>query len=68
MAAVDQKLIFTSQKQLSLLTGNAWEALQCVRWHHNYPEGASRPFKLQTLVHAKMLYITQLYVGIYGGN
>ena len=65
MAAVAQKHVFFSQKIFSP-TGNTLESLQCIIYHHNSPEGESCPFKVITLVRAKMFDITQLYVGTYG--
>ena len=67
MVAVDQKLVFLAKK-IASLAGNTWEALQCVRWHQNAPEGVSCTFKVLSLVRAKMINIMQLYVGPYGGN
>ena len=68
MAAVYQKPGIFLAKQIAALTGNTWEALLCVIWPNNYPEGVSRPFKVLTLVHAKMIYIIPLYVGTYNWN
>ena len=67
MATVDQNLGFLAKK-IASLAGNTWEALQCVIWHQNAPEGASRPFKVLTLVRDKMIDIIPLYVGPYGEN
>ena len=49
--------------QVALLTGNNMEALQCVRWHQNAPEGASRPFNVMRLAFVKMINMMPLYVG-----
>ena len=65
MSDVDQNPGIFIAKKITSITGNTWGDLQCVRWHHNDPEGASRPFKVLTLVRAKMINIMPLYVGPY---
>ena len=56
------------QKKIASLTGNTWEALQCVRLNQKAPEGACRPFKVLTLAPPKTLELIVLYVGVYGGT
>ena len=55
------------QKKPSLLTGDTWEALQCIRLHRKYLEGACRSFKVLTLAHPKIFELVILYVGVYCG-
>ena len=68
MTDVDKNQVFFIANKLDSPTGNTWEALQCVIWHRTAPEGACRPFKVLTLVCAKMINIMPLDVGPYGGN
>ena len=60
--------VFFLLKKLTSPMGNTWEALQCSRWHQNAPEYASRPFKVLTLVRAKMIDVMLLYVDTYCGK
>ena len=61
---------FTALESLSSSSSTVPHRLhnQCVRWHQNAPEGASRTFKVLTLIHVKMINTMTLYVGPYGGN
>ena len=52
MAAVAQKSVFFYTHTKSLLIGNTWESLQCVRMHQKAPEGACCLFKVLTLARA----------------
>ena len=67
MAAVAPKLVFYP-KQITLLTKNTWEALQCVRLYQRAPEGACHPLKVMTLARPNIFELTVLYVGVYGGT
>ena len=63
-----ENTVFFLAKKPASLTGDTWEALQCIRWHHNATEGESFPFKVLKLIRTKMINIMPLYVGTYGGN
>ena len=68
MIAVYQNPGIFIAKKIASTTGNTCGDLQCVKWHHNDPEGASRPFKVLTLIRVKMINRMPLYVGPYGGD
>ena len=44
MAPVAQKYGSFSQNKIASLTGNTWEALQCVRWYQNAPSNSLKGF------------------------
>ena len=56
------------QTKLALLTGNTWEALQCVRLNEKDPSGAFYPFRVMTLARPKLFELIVINVGIYGGT
>ena len=68
MAAVDQKPVFPRKKNFASLTENAYEALQCVRFHQKDLEGVCCLFKVLTFARPKMFEVIILYVGVYGGT
>ena len=59
---------FLDMKTLASLTGDIWEALQCIILHQRYPDGACRLFKVLTLNCAKIFKLIIIYVGVYGGT
>ena len=64
MAAVSQK----KSKTITSLTGNTWEALQCVRLYQRAPKSACHPLKVMTLAQPKIFEFIVLYMGVYGGT
>ena len=63
-----KNVVFFKRKKLASITGNTWEALQCIRLHQKAPEDACRPFKVLTLARPKMFELIVLYEGVYGGT
>ena len=57
-----------SSQRVSPPTGNTLETLQCVRVHRKALERACHPFKVLTLVCAKIFNLTKLCIGPYCGN
>ena len=69
MATVAQKSgIFSRFKKIASLTGNTWEALQCVRLYQKAPESACLTFKVLTLARADLLLEFDPQIPSYSGE